>query len=210
MTMVSIVEMDMARDKNDKNWADFIRSMELDINEIFRLAPNEEDVQREFERLANETYKYFETNNKTLYPYVKLRSWTSTVLALNKDLPTELAQKLSGWEQTFQSFLERNLKVQLYYMLKDMSETENFSSWFTDSTMESRILDWVDSNSYEPIPLNNDCKKIITIDFYERLKFLRRKCGGWLFPTHVTNQILFVADKDLEAIRWQRSGTDYK
>jgi len=68
-------------------------------------------------------------------------------------LPDELVQKCKAWEKTYKLFLERNPKVELYYMLKDMSETDLHESLFSDSTMESRILDWVDSGNYDPLPL---------------------------------------------------------
>ena len=94
-------------------------------------------------------------------------------------------------------------------MLKDMSETEMHESWFSDSTMESVILHWVDSDNYEPLPIHRDDLKIVTPVFYERLKLLRQKCGGWLFKAPVTRQILFAADPNIDEPRWKRdsSGT---
>lgn len=190
------------KDQKRREFFQFLASQ----TEIFRFACGEEDVQREFLRLAFDVYKYSEANGFRIYPRGISFRWISTnVLRQAGTLPDELVQRCKAWENTYKLFLERNPKVELYYMLEDMSETDLHESWFSDSTMESRILDWVDSNSYEPLPLlEGDHLGIVTPEFYARLRFLRQKCGGWLFPAHVTGKILFAADKDIHELRWQR------
>lgn len=184
----------------DKKLLDFLHSLNCIVNDSFRLTTGEESAQREFEKLSYETYLYFKEEPGIYWP-PKMKS--SEYVLKRENLPEDLREKWVHWQTVFKGILERNPKLELYYMLEDMSETDTSSSWFPDSTMESQILDWVESNVYEPMPVQ-DRWKIITPDFYKRLQELRRKCGGWLFPTHVTNQIIFVADKDLSYLRWHK------
>lgn len=183
----------------DEKFREFSASLSRQIG-AFDFTTGEEPAQREFEKLSYETYLYFKEEPETYY----VTPMQGTEYILKKaNLPEELRKKWLNWQAVFNGVLERNPKLELFYMLKDMSETNDFTSWFPDRSMESQILDWVDSNIYEPMPVY-DCKKIITPEFYKRLQELRKKCGGWLFPTHVTNQILFVADNDLNYLKWHK------
>lgn len=184
----------------DKKLLDFLGYLSSIVNDSFRLTSGEESAQREFEKLSYETYLYFKDDTTVYFP-PKMES--AEYVLKREDLPQELRDKWLNWQTVFKGVLERNPKLELYYMLEDMSETDTSSSWFPDSTMESQILDWVESNVYEPMPVQ-DRWNIVTPDFYKRLQELRRKCGGWLFPTHVTNHIIFVADKDLSYLRWHK------
>ena len=203
--------MKLKGSESDRKRWEFFRFLGSEVDQIFRLTCGEEKVQREFVRLASYLYRYSDANGFCIYPQAISFRYVAQNMARHVNaMPDELVQRCKAWEKTYKLFLGRNLKVELYYMLKDMSETDLHESWFSDSTMESRILDWVDAGIYDPLPLRQrDSLGIVTPEFYARLRYLRQECGGWLFPEHVTNRILFVADDDLHELRWQR-GSDGK
>src|SRR5258705_10624357 len=109
--------------EEDLKRREFVRSLAGEANQIFRLACGEEDVQREFLRLAFSVYKYSEANGFRIHLHgISFRWFSPNVLRHSDTLPDELVQMCKAWENTYKLFLERNPKVELYYMLKDMSE----------------------------------------------------------------------------------------
>jgi hypothetical protein len=104
-------------------------------------------------------------------------------------LPPTLRQRWAEWKDEYGRLAARNPKLTLYDMLSWISETHIFTSWPTG--WERRIRDWVDAGSLAPMPFD-DRLKIITPEFYARLRKVRAECRGWLYSDG--EEVRFVPD----------------
>ena len=76
-------------------------------------------------------------------------------------------------------------------MLSLIAEVDSFSSW-PDNHLGLRIQNWIDSGVFKPLPFDERAG-VITVEFYNELRAVRAKCGGWFY--HDGENVRFVSTK---------------
>ena len=171
----------------------FIEVQARILDERFKFAPDESEARLRFQQLALDTHDYLSAVRGYVLPFShsdrfdRPNSW---------DLSQSLLQRWKDWHEEYQRILERNPQLALRDMLHQIGESHMRTSW--PYGFERRIQEWVDKGDIGAIPFI-DGYGIVTVNFYDRLRELRQRCGGWMRHDATSNCIDFVSESD-----WQK------
>ncbi len=148
----------------------FIELQSSLLDEIFALAPEEEQTRRQFEEMTIETYDCVVGQDRIWVSPFKLRpesafSFLRYGERAHSLVPGELLRRWRDWERDYPKLLERNPRLELHDMLGSISESHDASSW--PAGYERHIQEWIDSGELAAIPFI-DRHGIVTPEFFER------------------------------------------
>ena len=92
--------------------------------------------------------------------------------------------------------------------MQEISESHTASSW--PDGYEKRIQDWVDAGDASAAPPFDDRYGIVTPDFFNRLRELRRRCGGWLYWSDDLRRIAFAPEPEWQRVRAAQEAAEAK
>jgi hypothetical protein len=181
----------------------FIETQSSLLDELFALAPGEEQTRRQFEQVAIETYDClvaqefmwvspFKLETKSAFSFLRYGEKAHSLV------PGDLLQKWRDWECNYPKLLERNPQLELHDMLHSISESHDASSW--PAGYERRIQEWIDSGDLAAVPFS-DRYDIVTPEFFERLRALRRRAGGWLYWDDEADRVVFAPEPEWQKVR---------
>ena len=101
--------------------------------------------------------------------------------------------------------MERNPRLELQDALRAISESHNASSWPVG--YEWRISSWVDTGD-PALPPFDDRYGIATPEFFNRLRELRRLCGGWFYWSEDSREVVFAAEPEWQRVRAEQEAVD--
>jgi hypothetical protein len=179
----------------------FLTSQARLLDHRFRLAPGEELERQKFERLAIATYDSFAASGVIVGPF-DLWADFSDRRKYHVSVGEICVDQWKEWTISFKELLERNPRLEVYDMMHQIGESHQAASW--PYYMEETIQDWLDSGDISAVPFL-DSKGIITPEFYNRLRELRTKIGGWLYWRDTDSGVVFVREE-----KWQQMRLDPK
>lgn len=173
------------------------------LDELFALAPGEDQTRSHFEEMAIETYDCLVAQDFTHVSPFKLETESAfNFLRYGEKarslVPGDLLQKWRDWERDYPKLLERNPRLELHDMLHSISESHDASSW--PAGYERRIQEWIDSGELAAIPFI-DRHGIVNSEFFERLRELRRRAGGWLYWDDEADCVIFAPEPEWQKVR---------
>ena len=174
----------------------FTAAQAAELDEIFGLTSGEEDLRREFEQLALETYDHLASAGRPwplpFTPYPSASNFAAYDVRPGRALPDDLGRRWRAWEAQYPYLWERQPALELRDALHTISESHDSSSWPTG--WEVDIRRWVEGGDGSAIPFD-DRAGVATPEFYARLAHLRRAVGGWLYRDPETVRVMFVRDE---------------
>ena len=174
----------------------FTAAQAAELDEIFGLTSGEEDLRREFEQLALETYDHLTSAGRRgslpFTPYPSASNFAAYDLRPGRALPDDLGRRWQAWEAQYPRLLKRQPALELRDALHIISESHDSSSW--PSGWEDAIRQWVEAGDRSAIPFD-DRDGVVTPEFYARLVHLRRAVGGWLYRDPETVRVMFARDE---------------
>lgn len=172
---------------------------------MFALTSGEEGARQRFQELAIDTYDVVTSMGGTLFWGLN-PSWgsTSDLASFHKregtriELPQSLVRRWEVWSGQYQDIYARSPRLRLYDMMHAISESANASSW--PSGYERRIADWVDAGDASAAPPFDDRYAIVTVEFFNELRELRRLCGGWFYSDD-NYRTVFAPEAEWQRVR---------
>lgn len=194
----------------------FIAEQTHAVDSKFSLTSGEDDARARFLRLAIDTYDFLASQGAAGVLSFDFAPWTTdNVLrgagSWTRDRPRiELSPDLKGrWENWTPEYFEvcaRNPRLELREALHAISESHDASSW--PAHYERRISDWVDAGDPAAPPPFDDRYDIVTPEFFNRLRELRQRCGGWLYWDDTVHKVVFAAEPEWQRVRAQQEAAD--
>ena len=186
------------------------------VDHKFALTTGEDDARERFFRLAIDTYDFLASMGADVVQPFDFAPWTTENVLRGagwwrRDHPRiELSPTLKErWENCTPEYFEvyaRNPRFELHEVLHAISESHDASSW--PAGYERRISDWVDAGDPAAPPPFDDRDEIVTPEFFDRLRELRRLCGGWLYWNDANNEMVFAAESEWQQVRTQQEAAD--
>jgi hypothetical protein len=173
------------------------------LDERFALTTGEHEARRRFEDMVLATFDCLVAAGQHTPPYM-LAPGNCPDPTNERDravLTPLLLERWAAWRAEYPQLLARNPRLELYDMMHAIGETRMFVSWPNGS--EARIQDWIDSGNIDPVPFL-DHREIVTDAFYQRLRELRRICGGWLYWDQRAGRIVFALETEWQRVRAAR------
>jgi hypothetical protein len=167
----------------------FIKVQTRLLDTRFEFAPEEHEARQQFERLTLATYDHLSAAG---FPVGHQFALTSN-LSNSDRLSAALREQWKNWVNEYTELLERNPRLELRDMLHLIGESHMQNSW--PYGFEQRIQQWVDHGDLTEIPFI-DGHRIVTAEFFDRLRTLRKRCGGWIFFDQKSLQIVFVSEPE--------------
>ncbi len=167
----------------------FIKLQARLLDMRFEFAPDEHEARQRFEQLALATYDHLSAAGIAVGYYFP----PTSNFASNERLSPSLREQWKNWTNEYAELLERNPRLELRDMLHLIGESHMQNSW--PYGFEQRIQEWVDHGDLEEIPFI-DGHGIVTAKFFDRLRTLRRRCGGWMFCDQRSVQVVFVPEAE--------------
>jgi hypothetical protein len=188
------------------NWDKVIATQTQLTEQLFRLAPGEEATRRQFEQLIMDTNLALKVAGRHAYVF-RLDSIPGDLVSQFREAVPDLIQRdWKRWHQTYQALKARHPVLELCEMMHEIGETDQFNSW--PYYQEEAIQDWIDGGDISAMPFQ-DCKGIITESFYEHLRELRKKIGGWVYWRDSENGVIFLGEKEWQKLRLESKPTGY-
>jgi hypothetical protein len=178
-----------ARETRDQ----FRKRLSSYLEAMFSLTAGEHEARQQFENLTMETYDHLAAAGQpspsfSLEPTSALNFINST--RNHEFVPDDVVQRWKHWKDNYPNLCERNPRLELHDMFHAIGETYMCESW--PQGQERRLLSWLASGDYRAFPLD-DRFDIITPEFFDRLRLLRERSGGWFLDGK------FVCDADWES-----------
>ena len=174
----------------------FIAAQAEILDELFGLAPGEDEARRTFEQLALDTHDAMTaaavSNYAPFHPYPSAFNFADYPRGAGESVPDEVRERWRAWQAEYLRLLERRPALELRDAIHTISESHDRSSWPTEA-LEHMIQAWVDAGDPQAVPFD-DRDGIATPRFYSRLRELRRAVGGWLYRDLETDRVALVRD----------------
>jgi hypothetical protein len=178
------------------------------VDETFALTAGEEAGRAHFEQLTLDTYDFMVSAGLVALPFSAMPGHAGNFLTgyAERDLqrrwpnlvvPADLAERWEDWNREAHRLLERNPRLELREKLQDINESHMAASW--PAGYEHLIQAWVDAGDPTAPPPFEDGRGVATSAFFNRLRELRRLCGGWLYWDEHIKRVVFVPEPE-----WQR------
>lgn len=185
----------MSEREREEQRASFIECQTRMVDEWFSLTEGEEAARAIFLQLCIDTYDGLLVDGE--FPSFPFKVSPNSAFnfrwqhQFHELVAKEIVERWIAWARDYSNLVARNHKVELFDMMRKISETNAFASW--PSGYEDALRDWVDSGQMLPLPFD-DRNEIIDESFFRRLRELRIRCGGWLFHDHDA-KLIFLGDK---------------
>jgi hypothetical protein len=127
------------------------------------------------------------------------RGWGKRNAGPRIELPPALIQRWESWNREYFEVRARNPQLELRDMMQHISESDSASSW--PGGYERRIQDWVDAADDPSAPPFDDRYRSVTPEFFNRLRELRRLCGGWLYWSDDLKRVVFAPEPEWLRVR---------
>jgi hypothetical protein len=183
----------------------FIEQQARGLEARFEFASGEEDVRQRFRQLALDTFDFVVAAGCELALYFD-PAWDAGSAVWQKssdgsrfELPQELLQRWQDWNREYAEVRARNPRLRLSEMLHAISESDNASSW--PIGYERRIADWVEAGDATAPPPFDDRYGIGTPEFFDELRALRQRCGGWLYWNDHARRVVFAPEAEWQRVR---------
>ena len=189
------------------------------IDETFALTAGEEAPRAHFEQLTLDTYDFMASAGLIALPFSAMPGHAGNFLTgyAERDLqrrwpnvvvPAGLAERWEDWNREAHRLLERNPRLELRQKLQDISESHMAASW--PAGYEHLIQAWVDADDPIAAPPFEDGRGVATPAFFNRLRELRRLCGGWLYWDEHTKRVVFAPEAEWHRICAVRRAAEAK
>ncbi len=174
----------------------FIAAQAEILDEIFGLAPGEEEARRTFEQLALETHDAIRTvtprDYQPFYPYSSFFNFAVYDRRAGSVVSDDIRQRWRAWQAEYLRLVKSHPALELRDAIHDISESHDRSSWPVEA-LEQKIREWVDAGDPKALPFD-DRDDIASPQFYSRLRELRRALQGWLYRDRDTERVVLVRD----------------
>jgi hypothetical protein len=120
-------------------------------------------------------------------------------------LTPELIRRWEAWDSDYPAIQARNPQLELYEMLSLISESHAAASW--PAGYEWKICDWIDGADPCAPPPFDDRYRIVTPEFFGRLRELRKICEGWLYFEQ-DKGVVFVRNPEWERVRAEHEAVE--
>jgi hypothetical protein len=170
----------------------------------------EEEARQRFEQLAIDTFDFIVANGgdywRSVYPAINpltaVRNQNGEV-----KLSPELTQRWGNWDREYLDIRARSPRLRLRDMMREISESDNASSW---PEYERRIADWVDAGDPSAPPPFIDRHGIATPEFFKELRAVRQLCDGWLYWNDAVKRVVFAPEAEWERVRAAQEAAEAK
>src|SRR5712691_5438831 len=197
----------------------FIEQQTLAADEKFAQTSGEESARERYLQLAIDTYDFLISTGADFVlvfdPWPEsagnpLRGplWGKRNDSRRIELSPALIQRCEGWNREYFELRARNLQLELRDMMQEISESHMSSSW--PEGYERLIQDWVDAGDLSARPPFDDGHNIVTPEFFNRLRELRRLCGGWLFWSSDLERVVFAPEAQWQQVRATEDAAEAK
>ncbi|MDO9708876.1 hypothetical protein [Paracraurococcus lichenis] len=173
--------------------ADLLAHQRQYLDDIFSLTDGEAEARRRFEEMAIDTIEaLLAADARPVVPfYIDPSSafcWSETRWQHHLVSP-ELVERWIHWKADYPALQARNPKLDLHDALGWCAETHDAASW--PYGWERWIYDWVASGDFSARPFS-DGMRIVTADFYARLRRLQAAVDGWLVWSEEAGRVVHV------------------
>lgn len=163
------------------------------LDDIFSLTDGEAETRRRFEEMAADTIDaLLAADARLVVPFYIAPSsafcWARTTWQHPLVAP-ELVARWMQWKADYPAVLTRNPGLDLHDAMRWCAETHDAASW--PYGWERGIYDWVDSGDFAARPFS-DGMRIVTPEFFERLRHLQAKVDGWLVWSEEAGRVVHV------------------
>ena len=178
----------------------FIKAQAAALERERKIVANDAAALQQFEQLVLDTYDALAATGRQL---AVCPSWTnfadsSFYAPMHAYVPASILARWRQWPAIRRGLLQRNPRLELYLMMQEIGETDQFKSW--PYFREGEIQEWLDHGEMNPPPFS-DVKGIVTPAFYNRLRELRRKIGGWLYWDSEDLAVVFLPEDQWQQLR---------
>jgi hypothetical protein len=187
----------------------FVRSQERLLDEVFSLTAGEEEARARFERLALDTFEIATSAGNHVHAFSLCPEPAGSFSTRYQErdvtrvegvtIPRALVPRWQAWVREYHELRARNPRLELRDMMHHIGESNTASSW--PFGYERPIQDWVDEGDPTAPPPFEDRYGIITPEFYQRLRELRQRCGGWLYWSDDVEKVVFASEPEWQRIR---------
>ena len=180
------------------------------LDYMFALTDGEIEARQHFEQMTIETYEHLAAANKPAMVFdIDPESASNFVnqTYLHALAPPQSLEAWRKWKADYPKLLARNPRLELHDMLHAISESHNASSW--PDGRERLIQDWVDANDASAPPPFDDRHGIVNPEFYQRLRDLRSRCGGWLYLKYGVG-VVFAPEAEWQQIKAAQEAAEAK
>jgi hypothetical protein len=188
----------------------FLLDQKRALDHVFALTDGELEARQRFEQMAIETYEFLAAANKPPGVFDIEPESASNFLnqaRLHALVSRQLLEGWRRWKADYPELLARNPRLELHGMIETISESHNASSW--PDGRERLIQAWVDADDASAPPPFDDRYSIVTPEFYQRLRELRRKCGGWLYLKYGVG-VVFAPEAEWQQISAAQEAAEAK
>ena len=172
----------------------FIAAQAEILDELFGLAPGEEEARRTFEQLALDTHDAMTaagvTNKGPFYPYPSAFNFADYDRGAGEAVSDEIKARWRAWQAEYLRLVKRRPALELRDAIHTIRDSHDRSAWPTE-LLEHRIRAWVDAGDPQAVPFD-DRDGIATPRFYSRLRELRQALHGWLYRHRETERVVLV------------------
>jgi len=184
----------------------FVKAQAAVLAEVRRIVPDEAAVLQQYEQLALDTYDAFAETGRQFHAWPLWANFPDDYARPPESVPTPILARWREWRAVRQSLLQRNPRLELYGMMREIGDTDQFNSW--PYYQEQAIQDWLDRGEMNPLPFS-DLKGIVTPAFYARLRELRHSIGGWLYWKDIRDGVVFLPEDEWQQLRAESARTGY-
>lgn len=193
--------------------AQFIELQTREADLGLSLTPGEEDAWGRFLQLAIDTYDFLVSAGTA--PLLKLVPGANPPRHQWKrrdgrtiEFPPALIERWENWNRKYVALRARNPGFELLDMMREISESNNASSW--PGGYERHIQAWVDAGDPSAPPPFVDRYDIVTPAFFNRLRELRQRCGDWLYWNDELRRVVFAPESEWQRVRAAQEAADAK
>jgi hypothetical protein len=189
----------------------FIDLQTRGLDELFSLTHSEDEARKRFAQLSLDTYDFLTSQSVEVLWGFRLSGESSENLFGRKrgaKVPESLDRRWRDWNAEYFALKVRNPCLELRDMMRDISESHSASSW--PSGRERHIQAWVDAGDPAAPPPFDDRYGIVTPEFFQRLREVRQRCGGWLYSNDKLGGVVFAPEPEWQKVRAEQEAAEVK
>jgi hypothetical protein len=191
----------------------FIERQTRETDEGRSLTGGQEDAWGRFLQLAIDTYDFLVAAGAA--PLLKLvpganpprHQWKRRDGRAIEFSPA-LVERWENWSREYAALRAGNPRFELMDMMREISESRFAESW--PCGYERHIQAWVDAGDSSAPPPFDDRHGIVTAAFFNRLRELRKLCGGWLYWNDELRRIAFAPEPEWQRVRAAQEAAEAK